>query len=146
MSAATACVRDGAGYAEVVVSRPVEAVFDYVSDLRHMPIWWPSHRSYRRLVGDGGRGTVYAWVMPQSPLPFGVPIGGITIVTILERPTRFSYRIVTLGLFSQMNYSFLGVQGGTRISLEVPSVLPAFPDHTIPALDGLAATLSGSVS
>jgi uncharacterized protein YndB with AHSA1/START domain len=146
MSAATACVRDGAGYAEVVVPRPIDVVFEYVSDLRHMPIWWPSHRSYRRLAGGGGRRSLYAWVMPRSPLPFGMPIGGITIVTMFERPARFSYRIVTLGLFSRMTYSFLVVQGGTRVSLEVPSVLPAFPDHTIPALDRLAETLSGLAS
>ena len=146
MSAATAYVRDGAGYADDVVPRPVEVVFDYVSDLRHMPIWWPSHRSYRRLVGAGGRSSLYAWVMPQSPLPLGMPIGGITIVTVFERPTRFSYRIVTLGLFSRMNYSFLVVPGGTRVSLWVPSVLPAFPDHTIPALDMLAVTLSSLIS
>ena len=73
-------------------------VFDYVSDLRHMPTWWPTHRSYHRLAGSGGLRTVYAWVMPHSPLPFGMPIGGITIVTALERPTRFSYRIVSIGL------------------------------------------------
>ena len=84
--------------------------------------------------------------MPRSPLPFGMPLGGITLVTIFERPTHFSYRVATLGLFSRMNYSFFAVQGGTRISLEVPSVLPAFPDHTIPALDRLAATLSRPVS
>jgi uncharacterized protein YndB with AHSA1/START domain len=143
---ATASVRDGAGIAEVVVPRPVDMVFDYVSDLRHMPIWWPTHRSYHRLAGSGGLRTVYAWLMPHSPLPFGIPIGGITIVTALERPTRFSYRIVSIGLFSQMNYTFIGVQGGTRIVLEVPSVLPAFPEHTIPAFDRLAATLTVSIA
>ena len=140
---ANAYVRDGAGFAEVVVPKPVEMVFDFVSDLRHMPIWWPTHQRYRRIAGGGGLRTVYAFVMARSPLPFGVPLAGITIVTAFERPARFSYRIFSPGLFSRMNYAFLPVQGGTRISLEVPSVLSAFPEHVAPVFDGLAITLNG---
>jgi len=141
---ANAYVRNGAGFVEVVVSKPVEVVFDYVSDLRHMPIWWPTHQSYRHLAGGGGLRTVYAFAMLYSPLPFGIPLAGITIVTAFERPTRFSYRILSPGLFSRMNYAFLTVEGGTRISLEVPSVLSAFPEHVAPVFDGLATRLNGS--
>ena len=81
--------------------------------------------------------------MARSPLPFGLPLAGITVLTAFERPARFSYRISSPGLFSRMNYAFLAVQGGTLISLEVPSALSAFPDHVAPVFDGLATTLNG---
>jgi hypothetical protein len=132
--------------AEVVVCKPVDVVFDYVSDLRHMPNWWPTHQTYRRILGSGGPRTLYAWLMPHSPLPLGLPIGGLTVVTVFERPTRFAYRIVSPGLLSRMTYDFLGVPGGTRVSLEVPSAQPVFPDHVAPAFDALAATLESAVS
>ena len=131
--------------AEVVVHKPVEVVFDYLCDLRHMPTWWPTHQIYRRFVGDGGIRTLYAWVMARS-LPFGLPIGGITVVTAFERPTRFAYRVVSPGLFSSMTYKFIGVPGGTRVSLEVPSVYSDFPEHVAPAFDRLAATVGSAGS
>jgi Polyketide cyclase / dehydrase and lipid transport len=143
---ATARVRNGAGFAEIVIPRPVEPVFDYVSDLRHMPTWWPTHRTYRRLLGHGGFRTAYAWTMPGSPLTFGLPIAGITVVTAFERPARFSYRIFSPGLFTRMSYGFVGVQGGSRVSLEASPVLSAFAEHTVPALDRLLATLTGPIS
>jgi uncharacterized protein YndB with AHSA1/START domain len=87
--AATAYVRDGRGIAEVVVPSPLEEVFDYVSDLRHMETWWSEHETYRRLLGSGGPGTLYAWTMQRGPIPFAPLFGGLTVVTVLERPARF---------------------------------------------------------
>jgi hypothetical protein len=148
---AIAHVRDGRGIAEVLVSRPIDAVFDYVADLRHMPTWWPEHRTYRRLLGRGGPGTIYAWAMHRGPRPFAPPFGGFTVVTLLERSKRFGYRIVSPGLFTRMTYDFASMPGGTRISLEsrdptyrLEFVARSFPEHVIPALDALAATLASS--
>ena len=150
---ATACVRDGRGVAEVVVPRPLAVVFDYVSDLRHMVIWWPEHQSYRRLLGSGGPGTLYGFTMQRGPLPFAPPFGGLTVVTVRERPARFAYRILAPGLLTCMSYAFAESPAGTRISLESRSAAyrlaffaREFPGHIAPALDALAATLTSEGS
>ena len=150
---ASAYVRDGRGIAEVIVPRPVEMVFDYLSDLRNMPAWWCEHQTYRRLVGSGGSGTIYAWTMRRGPIPFAPPFGGLTVVTVLERSTRFTYRIVSPGLFTLMIYSLVSAPGGTRVSLESRSAAYRlaffarnFPENVAPAFDTLAAALTNSAS
>src|SRR4051812_41474056 len=57
--------------ADVRVDAPVRAAFEYVSDLHNMVSWWPEHPVYRRLLGDGGAGAVYAWVyvVQRFPIP-----------------------------------------------------------------------------
>jgi uncharacterized protein YndB with AHSA1/START domain len=137
--------------AEVLVPRPIDAVFDYVSDLRHMPTWWSEHQTYRRLLGRGGPGTAYAWAMRRGRTPFVPPFGGLTFVTLLERSKRFGYRILSPGLLTRMTYEFASTPGGTQISLESrdPSYrleffARSFPEHVIPALDALAAALINS--
>lgn len=138
---ASAHISDGRGIAEVIVQRSVEVVFDYVSDLRHMPTWWPSHRTYWRLLGNGGAGTLYGWTMPHGPLWPELPFAGLTAVTTFERPTRFTYRIFSPGLFTQMRYLFVAAAGGTRISLTASSAGPGFSEHVAAVFDALAANL-----
>jgi len=139
---ATAWIDDGRGRAEVTIARPVEAVFDYVADLRNMPDWWSSHSAYRRLLGDGGAGSLYAWTMPVPPIPIGIPIAGVTLVRDCVRPHRFRYRIVTIGLFSRMTYRFARIEGGTRVALEVAAAAGPFAEVVVPVFDRLAATLA----
>lgn len=150
---ANACVRDGRGIAEVIVGRPLEVVFDYVSDLRNMPIWWSEHQAYHRLFGQGGPGTLYAWAMRRGPIPFAPPFGGFTVVTVLQRSKRFAYRILSPALLTRMTYHFASTSGGTRVSLESRSAAyrlaffaQGFSDHVAPAFDTLAATLRASSS
>lgn len=45
--------------AKVVVDRPVDEVFAFVTDLRNDVRWWPGIRRAERIRGDGGTGTVY---------------------------------------------------------------------------------------
>ena len=146
---ASAYVENGRGIAEVIVPRSVEAVFDYVSDLRHLETWWPEHQVYRRLYGDGGRGTIYAWAMRRGPVPFAPPFAGLTIVTFRRRATRFAYRILAPGLLTRMTYDFSPTAGGTHVALESRSAAyrlaffaRRFPAHVTPALDTLAETLA----
>lgn len=42
------------------VSRPIEAVFDYLSDFENTNEWDPGTVETRRVSGDGGLGTTYA--------------------------------------------------------------------------------------
>lgn len=42
------------------VARPVEAVFDYLSDFTHTNEWDPGTIDTKRVSGDGGVGTTYA--------------------------------------------------------------------------------------
>jgi uncharacterized protein YndB with AHSA1/START domain len=148
---ANAFIRDGRGIAEVFVTHPADAVFDYVADLRHMPAWWSEHQTYGRLLGKGGPGTLYAWAMQRGPIPFAPPFGGLTVVTVHERPMRFGYRIVSPGLLTRMTYKFTSVSAGTRVSLESRSAAYRvrffarnFPEHIAPALDKLAAILAAT--
>ena len=149
---ASAHVRDGRGIAELVVPSPLEVVFDYVSDLRHMETWWSEHQTYRRLVGSGGPGTLYAWTMRRGPIPWALPFGGLTVVTVRERSTRFAYRVLSPGLLTRMTYDFAATPAGTRVSLESRSAAYRlaffarnFPGHVASALDTLAATLTSAV-
>lgn len=139
---ATAWIENGCGRAEVTIPRPIESVFDYVSDLRNMPVWWSSHATYRRVLGKGEAGWLYAWTMPVPPIPIGIPIAGITLVRERVRPLRFRYRIVTIGLYSGMTYTFTSVEGGTRVSLEVSAAVGSFVEVVAPVFDQLSATLS----
>lgn len=45
--------------ARVRINRPLNEVFDFVTDLRNEPYWWRGIRRADRLRGDGGVGTVY---------------------------------------------------------------------------------------
>jgi hypothetical protein len=148
---ATAYVSDGRGIGEVVVPRALEDVFDYISDLRHMVTWWSEHQTYRRLLGSGGPGTLYAWTMQRGPIPFAPPFGGLTVVTVLERPTRFAYRVLSPGLLTRMTYGFAATPAGTHVSLESRSAAYRlaffarnFPGHVASALDTLAVALTSA--
>jgi uncharacterized protein YndB with AHSA1/START domain len=138
----------GCGTGEVLVPQPLDVVFDYVADLRHMTKWWPEHHTYRRLRGDGGRGAIYAWTTTSFG---GFPLPGLTFVTAHERPTRFAYRVIAPGMTFHMTYRFASVEMGTHVALETRSPLlrlkalqRKYPEEVARTLDRLAATLTAS--
>jgi carbon monoxide dehydrogenase subunit G len=70
------------------VSRPIEDVFDYLSDFTHTNDWDPGTIETRRLEGDGGLGTTYA-----NRSEFMGRETELTYETIgFDRPTFFSAR------------------------------------------------------
>lgn len=147
MPAAVHMSRGLAGF-EILVPRPLDVVFDYIADLRHMTTWWPEHHNYRRLRGDAGRGAIYAWTLNSFG---GFPIPGLSFVTLHEGPTRFAYRVVAPGLTLRMAYRFAAVGTSTQVALKTRSPLLRlkvmqrnFSDEVTRALDRLVATLTGS--
>ena len=72
----------------LTVPRPVELVFDYLSDFTHTEAWDPGTVETRRTAGDGGVGTTYA-----NTSEFMGRKTELTYETIgYDRPTFFSAR------------------------------------------------------
>jgi carbon monoxide dehydrogenase subunit G len=70
------------------VSRPIEDVFDYLSDFENTNEWDPGTIRTRRLAGDGGIGTTY-----ENRSTFAGRETELTYETIgFDRPTFFSAR------------------------------------------------------
>ncbi|APR88644.1 hypothetical protein A7982_13993 [Minicystis rosea] len=114
--------RDGLR-AELRFSTGADALFAYVSDLRNMEVWWPEHRVYRRVRGDGGVGSLYAWVFTVGVLPSV----GFTRVTAHEPAKRFAYRVSAMGLPVHIAYRFEPDGDGTRATFTLRTLLARAP-------------------
>jgi len=130
--------------AELRIGAPVDAIAGYVGDLRNLKTWWPEHPVYRRLRGDGGVGSLYAWVY----LARGVPVAGLSRVLVREQPARFEYRAGPPVLGVRFAYRFTADGDATRVDfscLTPLARLQGFRDHFVPevtrALDRLAEQL-----
>ena len=131
--------------ADLHVEAPTATVFDYVSDLRTMETWWPEHPFYRRLRGDGGAGSLYAWVYRVGAFP----VAGLSHVLACDAGERFEYRAGPPGVGIRIGYRFTPERDGTRVRFSFLSFFaraPAFGTHLVPevtrALDRLAAILA----
>jgi uncharacterized protein YndB with AHSA1/START domain len=110
---------------EITIAAPVARVARYVCDLGNMPIWWPEHRVYRRVLGDGGPGTLYVMVYQPTPLP----VLASTVVEALEPGAFFAYYAGYPGVAFRIEYRFAAVGEGTRLEFTAYSFLlppPAF--------------------
>ena len=91
MSCAASCATYGGGmHVERIftVSRPIEDVFDYLSDFENTNEWDPGTIETRRTGGDGGIGTTYA-----NTSTFAGRRTELTYETVgFDRPTFFSAR------------------------------------------------------
>jgi uncharacterized protein YndB with AHSA1/START domain len=70
------------------IERPVEDVFDYVSDPRNFPRWNSAVQAVSRTSGEGGPGSTYAM---ERDLPSG-PAENDLEITENERPSVFTIR------------------------------------------------------
>jgi Polyketide cyclase / dehydrase and lipid transport len=133
--------------ADLHVDAPVGAVSDYVGDLRNMPTWWPEHPVYRRLRGEGGAGSLYAWIYRVG----GFPFAGFSRVLVREAGERFEYRAGPPVVGIRIGYRFTPDRDGTRVAFSFLTPLgrvPAFAHHLVPevtrALDRLAGHLASA--
>lgn len=134
--------------AELRLPVPVDVAFAYISDLRHMETWWPEHRSYRLLRGDGGEGSLYGWTYRLH----GLPAAGLTRVLVCERNERFEYRAGLPGLGIRIAYRFSAEGDATRARFSLRTLLarlPGFASNAVPeatrAFALLEAALAGAV-
>jgi hypothetical protein len=118
-------------HGEVIVAAPLSRVSSYVCDLQNMPVWWPEHRVYQRLVGDGGPGTLYAMLYQPTP----IPVLASSLVEALQPgapEAYFAYYAGYPGVCFRMIYRFGAVPEGTRLAFDALSfLLPPLPWGTI---------------
>ena len=117
--------------AELHLPASPAVVFAYVSDLHHMESWWPEHRHYRLLRGDGRAGSLYGWTYSLR----GVPAAGLTRIVTHEPSERFGYRAGLPGLAIHIDYRFTPDGDGTLAAFSMRTVLahlPGFRSISIP--------------
>jgi uncharacterized protein YndB with AHSA1/START domain len=141
---ATCRTESGRGFGEVFIPRSPDDVFSYLTNLSNMVTWWPEHRHYKRLRGDGTTGSLYGWtyVMPM------LAAVGITSIREYQPASRFAYRVIGTGFTMRLEYTLTPENGGTRLNLLVQGMLlriafgrKMFAEEVVRSLDKLVAEL-----
>ncbi|MFO0760090.1 MAG: SRPBCC family protein [Byssovorax sp.] len=126
-------VEPGGARVELRFPAPVARVFSTLSDLRTMETWWPEHRTYKLLRGDGGAGSLYGWTYRI----FGLPLAGVTRVLTRDADERFTYRAGMPGVGILLDYRFAPDGDDARVSVTLRTVLarlPGFAGRLIPEM------------
>ena len=93
------------------VPRPVEAVFDYLSDFTNTNEWDPGTVETRRTSGDGGVGTTY-----DNTSEFMGRKTELTYTTVAhDRPTRVEFRGENKSATTKDTMTFTPAGDGTEI-------------------------------
>lgn len=94
------------------VSRPIEDVFDYLSDFANTNEWDPGTIETTRVTGDGGLGTTYAnrseFMGRQTDLTYET--------TTYDRPTKFVCRGTNKTATATDTMTFTPDGAGTQIT------------------------------
>jgi hypothetical protein len=136
----------GALRASVRLEAPPDRVFDHIADLRNMVRWWPEHPVYRRLAGDGGARSLYAWVYKLGPVPI---LGWSRVLECDPDRRRFDYHVGPPGVGARFTYDIeASGPDATRVDLTMLTPfarLAGFEAQIVPeltrALDRLAEDL-----
>jgi uncharacterized protein YndB with AHSA1/START domain len=97
----------------VSIDRPVEEVFDYVSDPLNFPRWNSAVQAVRATSGQGEQGSTYAM---ERELPSGHAENDLEIVEV-ERPSAFTIRTTSGPTPFVYRYRFESDGDGTRLAL-----------------------------
>ncbi len=103
----------------VVIARPLEEVFDFLSDCENDPKWRPLVRSIRR-EGAYGKGAVYRQMIAG---PAGRSIASDFTVTAFEPNKGFAFEVIAGPVRPHGVWAFAPVAGGTQVSLELGAEL-----------------------
>ena len=95
----------------LTVARPVESVFDYLSDFTHTNEWDPGTVETTRVSGDGGVGTTYANTSEFLGRRTSLEYETVTY----ERPTLLRFRGHNKTATATDMLTFTSVGAGTRI-------------------------------
>jgi uncharacterized protein YndB with AHSA1/START domain len=97
----------------VSIERPIEEVFDYVSDPRNFPRWNSAVQSVNPTSGKGEPGSTY---LMERELPGGRAENGLEVVDS-ERPTAFTIRTTSGPTPFVYRYRFNFDGGATQLEL-----------------------------
>jgi carbon monoxide dehydrogenase subunit G len=104
------------------VARPVDVVFDYLSDFEHTNEWDPGTIDTERQSGDGGVGTTYS-----NLSEFMGRKVELTYETVEhERPTKLVFRGNTGQTWSTDTMTFTAAAESTSIHYRADFVFPTF--------------------
>jgi len=93
------------------VPRPIEVVFDYLTDFTHTNAWDPGTLETTRVSGDGGVGTTYANTSEFMGRRTSLEYETITV----ERPTKLRFRGRNKSATATDTMTFAPDGDGTRI-------------------------------
>jgi uncharacterized membrane protein len=107
----------------VVVDRPIDAVFSFISEMENGPRWDRTVRTIKESAGPVEVGTVFReWAQGEEG-----ELEKVTVVTRCDPPTAFSYASrYESGMTEEALVSFETVEGTTRVApvarVEIPGV------------------------
>jgi uncharacterized protein YndB with AHSA1/START domain len=107
----------------IVINRPVEAVWAYVTDFEKMSLWNPATVE-TRLTSEGPvrKGSTYVWVGQW----LGRHIESNCEVTEFDPNRKWSYRIVSGPLPGTASTMLESVDGGTKVTLSSEGEMGGF--------------------
>ena len=97
----------------VVIDRPVEAVFSFVTDLDNAPVWqaW-AEEAHVTSEGPLGAGAEYVYTTRF----LGRRIESKGKITVFDRNSRYGWKVTSGPMPSEADYTFESGDGGTRIT------------------------------
>ena len=114
----------------IFINAPVEKVFEYHTDPRNNPEYWPSFDEVKDVEDLPTGGTKFGWVYKMA----GVKFEGTSETTEFIPNQRYSLESKG-GIESTFVYEYKPEGEGTRVSVEVKYTVP------VPVLGKLAETI-----
>ena len=106
---------------KIVIQRPIDEVFDYVSHMENDPLWCPEVKSVEQeSEGEPGVGTTYKIVVAFSKDELK---GGYEI-TAYQRPTLLEWKLWQGGIRANNSYHLEAIENDTRLSYTIRGSLP----------------------
>jgi uncharacterized membrane protein len=111
----------------ILINAPVESVFEYHSDPRNSPEYWPSFIEVKDIEELPNGGKKYSWVYKMA----GIRLNGTTTTTEFEKNQLITTKSEG-GIDSTFSYTYKSEGDGTRLSMMVDYSVP------VPVLGKLA--------
>lgn len=107
----------------IVISRPVETVWAYISDFANMPVW-STGTVEMRLISEPPvrKGTTYVWVGQA----LGRRAEVTSEVTEFEPNQAWAYKSISGPFASAARYSVEPADGGTRVTVSAEGEIGGF--------------------
>ena len=98
----------------VVIGKPVDEVFAFLTDVDKLPLWVSKMVATRR-TSDGPLAVGSTWHGVATIM--GRPVESGHLVTAFEPDRRYAYQTTTSPLPGKLDYRFEAIPEGTRVSV-----------------------------